>query len=223
MNYATCPNIQDFHSTLNGCGVSQEDYSRGKLIFNTLCNTMEDYYDLYLKTDVLLLADDMCMKNYQFDPACYITAPGFSWDAMLKMTGVVLTCFDDTQQEMLEMTQQGMRGGISMITHRYAKANNPYILECYDETKAREYILFLDANNLYGYAMSQPLPIGDFAWSNEREWTADRIMSVKADDATGYIFKVDLDYPQELHDLHNDYPLERTDKHNPSPFIQNIN
>lgn len=93
-----------------------------------------------------------------------------------------------------------------MITHRYAKANNKY-LQDYDPEKPTSFIIYKDANNLYGHAMSQPLPIGDFKWMPEREIASFDVTTVTDDADTGYILEVDLEYPPELHDLHSDYPL----------------
>lgn len=97
-----------------------------------------------------------------------------------------------------------MRGGISMITHRYAKANNKYLQ---DPEKPTSFIIYKDANNLYGHAMSQPLPIGDFKWMPEREIASFDVSTVTDDADTGFILEVDLEYPPELHDLHSDYLL----------------
>ena len=85
-----------------------------------------------------------------------------SWDALLKSTKVKLDLLTDP--DMLLMVEKGIRGGISTITHRYAKANNPYIQETYDKNNPNSYIIYLDANNLYGWAMSQYLPMGGFKW-----------------------------------------------------------
>ena len=93
-----------------------------------------------------------------------------------------------------------------MISHRHAEANNPYMGESYTEDKEHSYISYLDANNLYGWAMSQPLPCGDFKWSEERD--VSKLIAQYADnESAGCIVKCDLKYPAELHDLHNDYPL----------------
>ena len=176
------------------------------------CQTLGDYHDLYMLTDVLLLADvfesfrDLCLdkKNYGLDPAHYFTTPNFAWDAMLKMTGKKLELLTDYEQYL--MIEQGLRGGIAMITHRHAEANNPEMGDAYDEEKERSYISYLDANNLYGWAMVQPLPEGDFRWDYERD--ADKLIELYADNSKkGCIVKCDLHYPSELHDLHNDYPL----------------
>ena len=103
------------------------------------------------------------------------------------------------------MWENSIRGGLSQISHRYAKANNKYMKE-YDETKPEEYIIYLDANNLYGYGMSSYLPLGNFIWNTE-EWNKERIMNLDDEGKTGYLFEVDLHYPKELHDMHNGYAL----------------
>src|SRR5204863_7035714 len=121
--------------------------------------------------------------------------------------------------EILQMVNQGIRGGVSTISHRYGKANNKYIGDAYDETKASTYITYLDANNLYGWAMSKPLPTGGFRWMTEDELSNWRSMPC--------ILKVDIEYPDELHDLHNDYPLApervKLDTSSVSKLIPNLN
>ena len=122
------------------------------------------------------------------------------------MTGVKLELL--TEPDMYLFVKEGLRGGISMITHRYAKANNPYV-EGYNPSQPNNYIMYLDANNLYGWAMSQPLPVNSFAWlsSGEIEELEENFMTIPLDDEEGYILEVDLEYQVDLHDLHNDYPL----------------
>ena len=135
------------------------------------CESIGDYHDVYLYQDIFLLADifeqfrRMCMKNYELDPAHFYTAPGLAWDAALKFTKVKLVTLHDV--EMHQFIEKGMRGGISMISTRYARANNPY-LEDHDSEKPTSYNIYTDANNLYGHSMIQPLPIGDFQWMPER-------------------------------------------------------
>ena len=121
---------------------------------------MRDYHDLYLESDVLLLADvfenfrNVCLKNYKLDPAWYYTSPGLTWDAALKMTGIELELLTDP--DMLLMIEKGIRGGVSMISKRHGKANNKYMGEDYDPSQPSKYVTYLDANNLYGWAMSKP-------------------------------------------------------------------
>ena len=99
-----------------------------------------------------------------------------------------------------------MRGGISYIANRYGKANNKYMKD-YNEKAPSKYIMYLDANNLYGWAMSQYLPTGGFKWLTEKQINNINLAKYKEDSKKGLILEVDLEYPKELHDLHNDYPL----------------
>ena len=142
------------------------------------------------------------MTTYRLDPAHYYTSPGLSWDAMLKHTKVKLELIKDHDKYL--MMEKGIRGGISVISQKFAKANNPY-MEDYDATKPTNYQMYFDANNLYGWAMSQPLPTKNFQWVRDPE--SIDYMAVAPDASTGYILEVDLDYPAEIHDAHNDYPM----------------
>ena len=207
------PTKDKFYNELNECGIEDVDFVRAQNVYNLAkCKNFGDYLSLYLKCDVLLLADVfeafrlMCIKNYDLDPCHYFTSPGFSWDAMLKMTDAKIECFQEGQEDMLEMIEKNMRGGVSMISNRYAKANNKYMKE-YNPNEPSSYIMYLDANNLYGWAMSQYLPTGNYKWENIDTFTNDYILNIKSDSDKGYIFDVDLDVPSELHDYFNDYPL----------------
>jgi hypothetical protein len=166
------PPKDSFYSKLNDSGITDEDYEHAQTVWKEFgCKTFRDYHDLYNVSDVLLLADvfenfrDVCIKNYKLDPAWYYTSPGLAWDAMLKMTGVKLELLSD--YEMLMMVKRGIRGGISTISHRYAHANNKYMGEAYDPSKESSFITYLDANNLYGWAMSKALPTHGFRWMND--------------------------------------------------------
>ena len=159
---ARLPGRSAFYSSLNEEGVNEENYLRAKEVWQRFgCENLGDYHDLYLKTDVLLLADvfedfrRVCLENYKLDPAHYISAPGLSWDAMLKRTGVKLDLLSDV--DMYQFIEKGMRGGVSYIAHRHAKANNEYMKD-YDPDQPSSYIMYYDANNLYGWAMSEELP-----------------------------------------------------------------
>ncbi len=201
------PPKKAFYSKLSNEHISDADYAHAKNVWKAFdCGNLGDYCDLYNRTDVLLLADvfenfrKTCMKQYGLDPAQYYTSPGLSWDALLKKTGVELELLTDYDQHLF--IEKGMRGGISMVSKRYAKANNPRV-EGYDPRKPNSYIQYLDANNLYGWAMSQPLPVGDFQWVED----CGDITKHPADSPEGYILEVDLEYPKELHEAHNAYPL----------------
>ena len=208
---AQLPPKEAFYSKLSDEHISDSDYAHAQQVWKTFeCRTLGDYTDLYSRTDVLLLADvfenfrKMCQKQYGLDPAHYYTSPGLSWDALLKKTRVELELLTDYDQHLF--IEKGMRGGISMVSKRHARANNPAV-EGYDPEKSNSHILYLDANNLYGWAMSQPLPTGGFQWVEDCDRLADSVKNLPADGAEGYILEVDLEYPQGLHDEHNSYPL----------------
>ena len=162
-----------------------------------------------METDVTLLADvfenfrNLCQEQYGLDPAHYYTSPGLSWDALLKKTGVELELLTDIDMHLF--VERGMRGGISMVSKRHAKANNPQV-PGYDPSKPNKHIMYLDANNLYGWAMSKPLPTKDFKWKRVVP-TEEEILKKKENAKNGWILEVDLEYPAELHEQHNSYPL----------------
>ena len=211
------PTKEQFYSRLNDEDVSDEDYQHAQNVWNTFkCQSIRDYHDLYLKSDVLLLADVFenfrrtCLKHYKLDPAHYYTSPGLAWDACLKETGQQLELLCD--YDMLMMFERGIRGGMTHIAKRYSEANNKY-MKNFDPNKPSKYIQYLDANNLYGWAMSQSLPTGGFKWISNL--TKEKVMDIleKTNSSMnnmgkkGYIFEIDLEYPQELWKSHNDYPL----------------
>lgn len=191
-------NQNDFYSKLRGEGISDEDYKYFKHVVNTLnIKTMREYHDLYLQTDVYQLCDvftqfrRVMMKNYKLDPGYYYTVPGFGWDALLKYTEIELEYLRDPDMVMLF---ENIRGGIVNVFQKH---------QTFDDNN---HGLYIDANNLYGHAMVQCLPYGNFQW-NSSEWTSDSVLSLPDNGDIGYLFEVDIDYPKELHDKHNGYPL----------------
>ena len=134
-------------------------------------NTMGDYHNLYLKTDVLFFAGvferliSACLEYYRLDPCHYFSSPVLSWDAMLKMTKIKLELISDT--DMYLFIEKGMVGDISYIAERHSKANNKY-MQSYDVNKPSKFIMYLDANNLYGWSMNRYLPYGGFKWLNRK-------------------------------------------------------
>ena len=205
------PQKEEFFSILNNKHISNEDYEHAKNIWNTFnLKNMGEYHDLYLKSDILLLADvfenfrKTCLEYYKLDPCHYFTSPGLSWDAMLKMTDIKLELMTDI--DMFQFIEKGLRGGISYITNRYSKANNKYMKD-YNKDKPSKYIMYLDANNLYGWAMSQYLPTGGFKWLKKNKIDNLDLGKYNEQSKKGLILEVDLEYPNELHDIHNDYPL----------------
>ena len=203
------PSKDEFYSKLYDEEITDEDYKHANNVWNTFnCQTLQDYHDLYLKSDVLL-ADvfenfrKTCLKHYKLDPCHYYTAPGLAWDACLKETKQNLELLKD--YDMLMMFERGLRGGITHISKRYASANNKYMKD-FDETKPSTFIQYLDANNLYGWAMSHKLPTHGFKWIDVNKSEVLKLLQ-KKDTNRGFIFEVDLDYPESLCDSHNDYPL----------------
>ena len=140
----------------------------------------------------------------QIRPMSLLYITGLSWDAMLKMTDIKLELMTDI--DMFQFIEKGTRGGISYIANRFGEANNKYMKE-YNKEKPSKYIMYLDANNLYGYAMSQYLPTGGFKWLTEKQ--IDKIMkkTILSDNKKGYMLAVDLEYPEGFHEMHNDYLL----------------
>ena len=138
-------------------------------------------------TDVFEKFISTCLKYYELDPCHYFSAPGLSWDAMLKMTGVKLEKISDIEQYIF--IEKGSRGGTSYIASRYAKANNKYMCD-YDSNKQSTFITYLDKNNLYGWAMSAYLPYSEF----ERLKSVDGldVMPINKKSDLGYILEVEL-------------------------------
>ena len=204
------PSKEDFYSKLYDEEISDEDYEHALKVWNTFNRqTIQDYHKLYLKTDVLRLADvfenfrKTCLKHYKLDPCHYYTAPGLAWDACFKETKQEIELLKD--YDMLMFFEQGKRSGISHISKRYAEANNKYMKD-FDESKPSTFIQYLDANNLYGWAMTQKLPTHGFKWIDVDIPKVQKLLEKKGTNQ-GFIFEVDLDYPSTLWKTHNDYPL----------------
>ena len=163
------PPREAFYSKLNIAGVREEDYEHANRTWEEFdLKDLGEYHDLYLKADVILLANvfeafrKVCLKNYGLDPAHFCTAPGLAWKACLKKTRIRLELLLDP--DMLLMFERGIRGGITQSVNRWVKANNPYMGPNFAPDKPTKYLQYLNANNLYGWAMSQPLPTGGFKW-----------------------------------------------------------
>ena len=198
-----------FYSKLSGKGITEEDYKHALNVWNVFnMKTFLDYHELYNETDVLLMADvfenfrDNNLKIYGH----YFTSPGLFWDACLKITGVELELLTDIN--MLLMFERCIRGGISMISNRYGKANNKYMGESFNKNEPSKYLMYLDANNLYGCAMSMKLPTHGFKWMSGGELeNLYENQELHTWNKNPCILEVDLEYPKKMHNLHNDYPL----------------
>lgn len=207
LNLTHLPPIEQFYNKLNDAHIDAKSYRHAQNVWKTFnIESLGEYSDLYMKTDILLLADIMenfrqtALETYKLDPAWYYTMPGYTWDCMLNYTKCKLQILKDI--DMIMFVEQGIRGGISCCMHRLSEANNTYMAD-FDSSKPESYLLYLDVNNLYGWAMSQYLPYGGFEWCD----TSVDVSSIPDDGPEGYILQVDLEYPHHLHDLHKDLPL----------------
>lgn len=149
LNEKKLPPIKSFYSSLTESTISDADYIHAQNVWQKFnIRSIGEYSDLYLKTDVLLLADvfenfrSTCIDTYSLDPAHYFGAPGLTFDAMLKYTGVSIELFTDV--DMLMFVEGGIRGGVSQINKRYVKANNIYMGDEFDASKETSYIMYLD-------------------------------------------------------------------------------
>ena len=165
-NERSLPDKEAFYSSLNMEDITDVAHRHAKRVFKSLNKkNLGDYHDLHVQSDTLLLADifenfrNMCIKVYELDPVHFLSAPGLAWQACLKKTGVKLELLTDV--DMLLMVEKGIKRGICHVIHRYAKANNKYTKN-YDENEEFSFLEYLDANNLYGWAKSEPLPVDGF-------------------------------------------------------------
>ena len=172
--------------------ITDVDYRHGKTVFEDLINkNLGDYHDLYFQSDTLFLADvfenirNTCIKVYELDPAHFLSAPGLAWQICLKKTEVKLELLTDV--DILLMVEKGIRGGICHAIYRYAKTNNKYIKN-YNKDKEESFLQYLDANNLYGWAMSQKLPVSGYKWKkNMLKFNEEFIKNYDEDSDKGYI------------------------------------
>ena len=207
---ASLPDKNAFYSNLNMEDITDVGYRHGKTVFEYLINkNLGDYHNLYVQNDTLLLADvfesfrNMCIKVYELGPAHFLSAPGLAWQACLKKADEKLELLTDL--DMLLMVQKGIREGICHAIYRYAKANNKYMK---NKDEEEELLQYLDDNNLYGWEMSQKLPLNGFKWKkNMSKFSEEFIKSYDEISDKGYILEVDVKYPKNLHGLHEDLPF----------------
>ena len=204
------PNKESFCSNLNMKNIDDIDYRHGNNVFKRFkLKNLGEYHDLYVQSDTLLLADvfenfrNTCLKVYELDPAHFLSLPGLAWQACFKKTNIKLELLTD--YDMLLMVEEGIRGGICHSIHRQARANNKY-MKNYDKNEESLYIQYLDAKNLYGWGMSQKLPVNGFKWVNN-EINEEFIRNYDENSDKGYILEVDVKYPRNLRDLHSDLPF----------------
>ena len=206
------PKEKEFYSSLNFSEVDHEKYLTAKSIYSEFnCKNMGDFHDLYVLLDTCLLCDIFTkfrknsMKLYGLEPCHYFSLPSYSFDAMLKFTGVKIQLLTDI--DMYLFIEKSLRGGVSQVSCRYSQANNKYMGDKFDINKKSKFITYFDANNLYGWASCQSLPFGNFEWVDPKEFCSIDWENLEKNDEIGYILECDLEYPEYLHELHRDYPL----------------
>ena len=201
------PPKEAFKSILRGTtGISDEEHAHAQKVWNTMgCNTMRDYCEDYIRSDVNLLAD--CFEYFRstslaetgIDPCHFISLPQYSLHVMRKMTGATIELMPDV--DMYRSGERWLRGGMVGVMHRHAEV----------QSDSSDKLLYLDATNLYGWAMTQALPEGDFKWMNARDVAKysqpAEILKMGDEAPRGAMFVCDIDIPEHLHDYFSDYPL----------------
>lgn len=234
LNETKLPDISKFQDDMNK--IDENDFIFASKVFKHFkCGSLGEYSDIYLTTDVLLLADvfenfrRVGLKNYGLDPAHYYTVPGYTWSCMLKHTGIELELLTDI--DMIHFIRKSVRGGISQCSVRYQKANNEFMTEFqnltygdddtsnykfpkYDPSSPTSYLMYYDFNNMYAWALSQSLPFANFKWLENVENF--NVFEISDESEKGYILEVDLEYPKNLHDRHNDLPFCPENKTTPN-------
>ena len=211
-NETKLPSKDNFYSTLNLEDISDDDYVHAINVWNTFnISNLGEYHNLNVKLDTALLGDmfdnfrDKHIDTDKLDPAYFLTTPGLSWWACLKRTGVKLELLTD--DNMFLTFEEGIRGGICNKVHSYAEANDKY-MKNYDKNKESSFLMYVDANNLYGWAMSKKLPVNGFKWVDDLSmFTEGFIKSYDEEGDIGYLLVVDIEYPKTLRMLHSDLPF----------------
>ena len=192
--------------------MTEKDYEHVKKVQEAFeIRNLGECHDVYVQCDTFLLPDifetfrNKCFEVYKLDPAHFLSAPGLAWQVCLKKTKVELELLTDI--DMLLMVEKGTRGGIFQAIHRYVKANNKYMKNC-GKNIMSSYLMYLDANNLYGWEMSQKLPVNGFKWVKKlSKFNEIFIRNYDENSDKGYFLEVDVDYPKKLFDLHKDLPF----------------
>jgi hypothetical protein len=229
------PPIKSFYTSLNDQSITEDEYKYAQDVWkNTNCQSIMDYHNLYLVQDVFLLSDvfeafrGVCYAENELDPLWYVSIPGYAYDSCFKHRGSFqydhreipfhVELFNKDQADMYLFIEDTIRGGISMTPGRYAKANHKYLPD-FNKDEPSKHIVYYDANNLYGYAMSQYLPHAEYVWVKDQEFIDVYALAISEkglaeDDPIGYILEVDGYFPDEVHDILSDFP--------PAPVKQSV-
>ena len=203
------PPFEKYYSKLNLTNITKEDYVHSQKVWNKFkIKDIGDYHDLYAQSDTLQLADvfenvkDMCLDIYGLDPSKFVSSPNLAWQACLKITGIELELITDN--DMLLMIEEGIRGGICQAIVPLIKANNKY-LKNYDKSLPSSFLKYLDANNLYEWATCKKLSFRNFNFVNPSYYDEDLIKNYDEDENDyGAILEVDIEYPEEVALKHED-------------------
>ena len=213
-NYDRLPAQSEFYDRLRDEPLADDLYAYAGQVWDTFgIKSMGDWTRLYNLADVTILADaylkfeEICFREFKLDPANFLSLPGVAWASALKYSKVELQLLTDN--DTYQFVEMGLRGGFSGGGDlRYAEANNPYCPD-YDPQKETSYIAYWDANQLYPYALSGSLPVGNFRWVPESElefFTVEHIMSLGEEDSEGFFFEVDMSFDEKDHDRFNAFP-----------------
>ena len=192
---------KDFYSELNLEDIIDKDYEHVQKLWEVFkIKNLDEYHDLYVQSDTLLLADvlenfrDKCIEIYELDLAHFLSALRLVWEACLKKTKVNVELL--TNIDMLLMVEKGIRGQICQAIHKH--------------TIKSSYLMYLDANNLYGWAMSRKFPINGFKWvekSKLSRFNERFIKNYNEKSDIEYFLELDVDYPKKLFNLHKNLPF----------------
>ena len=210
------PEKEDFYSLVNIEDITDVDSAHVKRVCKDFeIKNLGEFHDLYVQSNRLLLADvfenfrNMCFEIYEVGAAKFLSAPGLAWQEASKKTKVESDLLTDI--DMLLMLEKGIRKGICHSIYRYAKANNKYMKD-YDKNKESSHIQYWDVNDLFGWPMSQKLPVNNFEWIKDTsQFNENFIKNYNEESDEEYFLEVDVQYLEKLDDLHDDLPflLER--------------
>ena len=205
------PTIDKFYSSLSNSNISKDDYNHAKKVWDLFkIKNLGEYHDLYVQADTAQLSNVFenfryfCLKNYDLVPTYFVSTPSLAFEAMLKITKVNIALKTDI--DMVLMTEKAKSGSLTQEVRKHGIANNKY-LPTYDQTKKSVFLKYLDANNLYGYAMNQKLPLDGYKWADNSIFTDDFPKNYDVNGDKGYLLEVDVEYPIEMRISHEDLPF----------------
>ena len=183
------PTIDKLYSSLSNSNITKDDHNHAKKAWDLFkIKNLGKYHDLHVQADTAQLSDVFenfrywRLKDYDLDPTYFVSTPSLAFEAMLKMTKVKIELLTDI--DMVLMTEKAIRGGLIQVIRKHGIANNKY-LPAYDKTKKSVFWQYLDANNLYGYAMNQKLPLDGYEWADVSIFTDDFVKNYDANGDKG--------------------------------------